>query len=160
MTMARAATATVHARPVRPRPTPGAIGLLNVTTDEPLAARIELAVTRRTRRRGLLGRYRLEPGSALVLVPCVAVHTAFMKFAIDVIFVSRLGRVVHVVERMQPWRASMAPGAYGVIELAAGSLARLDVRIGDRLCLVRAGGHHDDVFDFEQVQQCLDARAS
>jgi uncharacterized membrane protein (UPF0127 family) len=139
---------------------PAAIELLNRTTKERVAMHAELAVTRRTRRRGLLGRNRLESGTALVLVPCVAVHTAFMKFAIDVVFVNRLGSVVHVVERLQPWRAAMAPGAYAVIELAAGSLARHDVRVGDRLCLVRPGREGaNEEFEFEQVQACLDAGA-
>jgi uncharacterized membrane protein (UPF0127 family) len=135
-----------------------AIELLNRTTNDRVAMHVELAVTRRQRRRGLLGRDRLHNGSALVLLPCVAVHTAFMRFAIDVVFVNRLGSVVHVVERLQPWRVALAPGAYGVIELAAGSLARQDLRVGDRLCLVRPGrGGADEQFEFEQVRACLDA---
>ena len=138
----------------------GGIELLNRTTKDRVAMHVELAVSRRHRRRGLLGRHRLEHGSALVLLPCVAVHTAFMRFAIDVVFVNRSGCVLHVVERLQPWRVALAPGAYGVIELAAGSLARQDVRVGDLLCLVRSGGGGaDEEFEFEQVRACLDAGA-
>lgn len=150
------------AHPALRRPSAGtSLALLNRTTDEPIATRVELAVTRRDRRRGLLGRPRLDPGAALVLVPCVAVHTAFMRFAIDVVFVNRRGLAIHAVERLQPWRVAVAPGAYAVVELAAGSLARRDFRVGDRVCLLRTGdAGADEIFDFEQVDQCLEVRAS
>lgn len=138
-----------------------AVGLLNRTTEGAIATRVELALTRRARRRGLLGRGRFDPGAALVLIPCIAVHTAFMRFAIDVVFVNRRGVAIHAVERMQPWRIAVAPGGYAVVELPAGSLARRDVRVGDRVCLVRtnAAGSAEEV-DFEQVNECLNARAS
>jgi uncharacterized membrane protein (UPF0127 family) len=154
------ATAAAAVRVYHPRPVPGTLMLLNQATREPVATRVEIAATRRTRRRGLLGRARLEPGAALVLAPCVAVHTAFMQFAIDVAFVTRAGRVVHAVERMPPWRMAMAPGAYAVIEMAAGSLMRGDLRVGDTVALVRTGaGGADETFDFEQVSACQDGGA-
>ena len=154
------ATAAAAVRVYHPRPAPGTLMLLNQTTGEPVATRVELAVTRRTRRRGLLGRARLEPGAALVLAPCVAVHTAFMQFAIDAAFVNRAGRVVHAVERMPPWRVAMAPGACAVIEMAAGALLRGDLRVGDTVRLVRTGaGGTDESFDFEQVSVWQDGVA-
>jgi len=125
----------------------------------PLASRVELAVSRQARRRGLLGRQRLDANSALVLVPCTAVHTVCMKFPIDVIFVNAEGRVVHSVERMQPWRVAIAAAAHGVIELAAGSVRRHDIRVGD---LIRLVGKPNDVGpdELEKVTQCLALRAS
>ena len=92
-------------------------------------------MTRAERRRGLLKRTSLAPESALVLAPCFAVHTAFMRFAIDVVFVDRAGRVRHVVRSLQPWRIATSPGAYATIELAAGSVDTLDIMVGDLLCL-------------------------
>jgi len=109
--------------------------LLNARTGEAVAGGVELALTRTARRRGLLGRDRLDPSTALLLLPCWAVHTAFMRFAIDVIFVDKDGRTVRVVRGLPPWRVAVAPGATAAIELAAGSLRPMDVMVGDRLYL-------------------------
>ena len=49
--------------------------LVNQRTDEALAERVEVAVTRRDRRKGLLGRSGLAPASALVMAPCFSIHT-------------------------------------------------------------------------------------
>ena len=100
-----------------------------------IARDVELALTRAARRRGLLSRPSFDPGAALVLAPCFMVHTAFMQFAIDVIFVDRGGRVRRIVRRLPPWRMAAAPLAYATIELPAGTLDRYEVAIGDRLCL-------------------------
>src|SRR4029453_11402853 len=59
----------------------GAVGnppLINARSGEALATDIELALTRTARRRGLLHRDGLDPTAALILAPCLAVHTAFM----------------------------------------------------------------------------------
>ena len=62
--------------------------LVNQRTDESLAERIEVAVTRRDRRKGLLGRTGFEASSALIIAPCFSIHTMFMRFDIDAVFVS------------------------------------------------------------------------
>jgi uncharacterized membrane protein (UPF0127 family) len=107
--------------------------LVNERTDAPIATDVEVAETRADRRRGLLGRDRLDPSAALVLKPCVAVHTAFMRFAIDVAFLDRDGYAVKLVSDLVPWRLAGAARAHTVVELAAGSLRRHAVAIGDRL---------------------------
>ena len=114
------------------------IQLVNARTGATIAETVEVADTRATRNRGLLGRDRLEPGSALVISPCLAVHTAFMRFAIDVVFVDRDGRVVRIVRDLTPWRMAAAWRAQRVIELPAGELHAHDVRVGDRLYLAMA----------------------
>jgi uncharacterized membrane protein (UPF0127 family) len=63
------------------------------------------------------------------------VHTAFMRFAIDIVFVDRQGYAIKIVRNLGPWRIAVAPRAHAVVELAAGSLAQVDVAIGDRLFL-------------------------
>ena len=110
--------------------------LLNERTQRVLATTVEVASTRRSRRVGLLGRSRLEFASALVLEPCWMIHTAFMRFAIDVVFVGRDNRVVDVAHGVRPWRAAASWRARRVIELPAGTLARHGVEVGDplRLC--------------------------
>ena len=109
--------------------------LINDRTRRVVADVVELAETRKTRRRGLLGRESLQEGAALMIVPCVAIHTAFMRFAIDVVFINKDGRVVRTVLRMEPWRIAAAWRARAVIELPAGHLESSPMKIGDRLYL-------------------------
>ena len=107
--------------------------LINERTRQPLATAVELAVTRRARRRGLLGRDRLDASAAIILAPCAAVHTAFMRFAIDVLFLDRDGCAVKIVQDVAPWRIALAARAYAVVEMAAGSAQRHGLQLGDRL---------------------------
>ena len=107
--------------------------IINARTNDMLARDVELADTRRARRRGLLGRDGLARSSALVLSPCFMIHTAFMRFPIDVVFVDRHGLVRKVVRNLPPWRIAVAPGARLAIELSGGVLGSDDVRVGDRL---------------------------
>jgi uncharacterized membrane protein (UPF0127 family) len=115
--------------------------LINDRTRKLVAEHVEMADTRRTRRRGLLGRTHLADGDALMLVPCFAVHTAFMQFAIDLIFLDKDGYVVRTVSRLQPWRMATAWRARSVIELPAGRLEHCEVETGDRLYLSPFGAH-------------------
>jgi hypothetical protein len=107
--------------------------LLNARTNMAVASVIELAVTRTARRRGLLGRDSLDLSAGMMLAPCAAVHTAFMRFPIDVMFVDRDGVVRKIVRDLKPWRMAASLRAYAVIELAAG--IERDVMPGDRLYL-------------------------
>ncbi len=114
------------------------VALMNERTRQPVATSVEIAATRRSRRRGLLGRDRLDEASALLLAPCTAVHTVGMRFAIDVVFVDRQGYAVKVVRNLRPWRIALAAGGRAVIEMAAGSLRWGQVVLGDRLYLAPA----------------------
>ena len=107
--------------------------LINGRTALTIASAVELANTRSTRRRGLLGRQALDVAAAMVIEPCWAIHTAFMRFAIDVIFVNAEGRVLRVVSHVEPWRVAITPGASAVIELAAGTAQLRGVTVGDPL---------------------------
>ena len=112
-----------------------AVTLVNVRSREVIARGVELALDRATRRKGLLKRSGLDRDKALVLAPCFAVHTAFMRFPIDVVFVDKAGYVRRIVRDLQPWRLAASASAYATIEFAAGALAASDVKVGDRLCL-------------------------
>ena len=107
--------------------------LLNVSTGAVIAARAEVADTRAARRKGLLGRASMDAGAALVLSPCWMIHTAFMRFAIDVVFLDGNGVVRRLVRHLRPWRIAIAPAARSVIELPADALSALDLRVGDRV---------------------------
>jgi hypothetical protein len=109
--------------------------LINERTKATVASSVELATTRRERRKGLLGRDSLDAQSAILLSPCFAVHTAFMRFPIDVAFVDRSGRAVQIIHDLQPWRIAASVDAFAVIEFAAGRLKACGVKVGDRLCL-------------------------
>src|SRR2546421_12714494 len=96
------------------------VTLINERTHDIIAGSVELAIKRHERRKGLLGREAIGPDTALVLTPCFAVHTAFMRFPIDVIFMDRDGLVVQIVGDLQPWRMAAFLRAHTVIEMAAG----------------------------------------
>jgi len=114
--------------------------LVNQRTDEALADRIELAVTRRDRRKGLLGRDVFESSSALIIAPCFSIHTMFMRFDIDAVFVDDDGRAVKVVRNLVPWRIAANASAHAVVEFPGGTLREEDITIGDRLYLLAADG--------------------
>ena len=114
--------------------------LVNQRTDEALADHVEVAVTRRDRRKGLLGRDVFETSSALIIAPCFSIHTMFMRFDIDAVFVDDDGRAVKVVQGMAPWRIAVQPFAHAVVELPAGSLKERPVDVGDRLYVLDARG--------------------
>lgn len=86
-----------------------------------------------SRVRGLLGRDALPVGAGLLLRPCSAVHTCFARFPIDAVFLDRELRVVDVVARLRPWRAAARRRAHAVLELPAGTAARLPIRHGEVL---------------------------
>jgi uncharacterized protein len=113
--------------------------LMNARTNCAVADAVEVALTRNARRKGLLGRTALAPFTAMVLAPCAAVHTMFMRFAIDVVFVDADGRALRVVPDLGPWRAALALFAHAVIELPAGTLASREVAVGDPLYLAAVG---------------------
>jgi hypothetical protein len=121
------------------------VSLMNERTRQPVATSVEIAATRTSRRRGLLGRDRLDEASAMLLAPCTAVHTVGMRFAIDVVFVDRQGYAVKVVRNLRPWRIALAAGGRAVIEMAAGSLRWGQVLLGDRLYLAPASDTREPV---------------
>ena len=100
-----------------------------------LAQRVELAADSESRRRGLLGREGLDEGAALIIAPCNAVHTFFMRFAIDIVFAALDGRILKTRTAVVPWRIAFSVGAFATVELPAGAIARADARPGDVLQL-------------------------
>jgi uncharacterized membrane protein (UPF0127 family) len=98
-----------------------------------VCGRCRVASTFGARLRGLLGRSGLGPGEGLLLPGTSSVHTHFMRFPIDVVFLDAEERVVRVVPSLAPWRMAAARGARSVLELAAGECGRLGVAVGGRL---------------------------
>jgi uncharacterized membrane protein (UPF0127 family) len=104
-----------------------------------LCERCVAADTPLARMRGLLGRKELPRGEGMLLRPAASVHTAFMRFPIDVVFVDRNGRVLDIARSVRPWRAAACKGAKAVVELAAGECSRRDIEVGDDLVLPQRG---------------------
>jgi uncharacterized membrane protein (UPF0127 family) len=110
--------------------------LQNARTHVVVADQILTAFESATRRTGLLQHAALPEGSALVIAPTNAIHTFFMRFAIDVAFVAKDGRIVKTQVALRPWRVAGALRAYAVIELPSGTLERRATRAGDYLVFV------------------------
>ena len=85
--------------------------------------------------RGLLGKRELPGAEGILLRPASSVHTFFMRFPIDVVFLDGDGAVVRVAERVPPWRAVAARGSKAVVELRAGECEERELRVGDRVSL-------------------------
>ena len=111
------------------------LALINRSSGAVVATHLLPALDSATRRTGLLQHTSLPVGTAMIIAPSNAIHTWFMRFDIDVIFVARDGRVLKVRQRMRPWRMAAALRGFAVVELAAGTLARLAVSPGDGLVL-------------------------
>lgn len=111
------------------------IRAVNLTRNSELAADVEIAGSGGDRRKGLLGRKSLPVGEGLWIVPCEAVHTFFMRFAIDLIYLDRKHRVVKTKENVRPWRLSACLRAHSVLELPAGSIRKSQTIPGDILNL-------------------------
>jgi uncharacterized membrane protein (UPF0127 family) len=86
-----------------------------------------------TRFRGLMGRADLPAGEGLLFPGTRSVHTHFMRFAIDVVFLDADDRVVRIVPRLRPWRAAASRDARSVLELRAGECKRRGLCEGARL---------------------------
>jgi uncharacterized protein len=98
-----------------------------------LGTAIRLAGDSATRKQGLLGQDALPPGSGLVIAPSQGVHTFGMRFAIDIVCVSRAGVVVKCRPAVAPRRLVLSWSAFAMLELAAGEAARAGLVIGDVL---------------------------
>ena len=103
------------------------------TEGQVVCERCEIADGFLSRGRGLLGRKTLPSGHGLLIRPTWSVHTAFMRFAIDVVFLDAELTVLKLARNLHPWRAAARLRAHSVLELAAGECDRLGIGIGDRL---------------------------
>ncbi len=87
------------------------------------------------RLRGLLGRKPLRPGAlgGLLIEPCFSVHTFWMRYPLDLIFLDSNNRVLDICGNVAPWSTRTGRGARKTLELAAGSIAVIGPRIGEEL---------------------------
>lgn len=111
----------------------------NQTRDTILGAAIDVADSSGTRRTGLLKHERLEPGEGLWIKPCEAVHTFFMKFPIDLVYIDKRRKVRKVRNAVPAWRISGCLTAESVLELPAGTAVQTGTQAGDELVFEKLG---------------------
>ena len=97
--------------------------------------RCAVAATPLRRLKGLLGRSGLEPGEGLLLSPASSIHTFFMRFSIDVVFLDKDLVVRKVARDVRPWRLAAARRARRVLELPSGEADQRGVETGQQLIL-------------------------
>ena len=104
--------------------------------DRVFISRVELAAGFWQRAIGLMGRRDLSSDQALFLKPCRSIHTCFMRFALDVVFLDAENRVVRVVRSLRPWRAADGGrSAVSVLEFRTGWLPADAIHVGETLTI-------------------------
>jgi uncharacterized protein len=111
----------------------------NETRKTVLAEAAELADTSAKRRTGLLKHTGLKAGEGLWIVPCESVHTFFMKFPIDLVYLDKKRKVRKVRHAVPAWRLSACLAAHSVLELPAGTVERTGTAVGDDLSVEKLG---------------------
>jgi len=111
------------------------VKIINNSTGVLIGDRIKYAGTFFLRLKGLLGCKSLAPGEGLLLHPCSAVHTFGMKIPLDLLFLDQNFSVLQVVTGLAPGFTARQKGARFVLELRAGIVEELGIRVGDSLRL-------------------------
>lgn len=109
----------------------------NSTRDTIVARHAIVARSFLTRGRGLMFQSSLDSDSGLIIDPCSSIHMFFMRFPIDVLYVSGDDVVVRTQRAIRPWRVGplYTRGAKYVVELPVGSIDRSGTVVGDQLTL-------------------------
>ncbi len=108
---------------------------------EHLLRQVDTAITVWQRFRGLMLRSPLPEGQGLLITDCSSVHTCFMRFPIDLIYISGDNCVLKIVPRVKSWRVSACRGARAVLEGPPGCAERAGLKVGDTLLFAFAEEH-------------------
>jgi len=111
------------------------VSVRNLTRNAVLGDAVDVADTSEKRRTGLLKHTGLEPGEGLWIKPCESVHTFFMKFAIDLVYIDKKQKVRKARKAVPPWRLSACLSAHSILELPAGTIERTGTQAGDELSI-------------------------
>jgi uncharacterized membrane protein (UPF0127 family) len=108
--------------------------VLNTTRQTLIALEVEMADSYFKRLKGLMFRAGLPPYHGLWIVPCFDIHSCFMRFHFDAIFLDKNLKVLYLKESMKPWRfTKIVKGGHIVLELPAGTIASTKTHVGDQL---------------------------
>jgi len=112
--------------------------LIHRKTGQTVVEQLQIADGFLSRLVGVQFRRQLPLGAGLLLVPCGSVHTCFVRFPLDLVFLDRRGSVLDVRPDIRPWRVAFGPcGTHAVLELPAGTA---QIRPGESLTLAPVEG--------------------
>lgn len=108
--------------------------VINTRSGKVVCELTEKADTPWSRFWGLMNKPDLAAGHGLWIEPCADIHSCFMRFEFDAVFVDKTGKVLHIVQAMKPWRVSkFVRGGHSVLELPAGTILTSGTELGDVL---------------------------
>ena len=111
--------------------------LMDQSREIVIAEKLQMANKPLERMVGLLGRSFLPYGEGILLVPCNSIHTYFMRFSIDILFLDRFQKVLKIVENLQPYRFATCLKAFQTVEIPAGTVGKLNIEAGSNLVLLK-----------------------
>lgn len=115
--------------------------IVNKRNEIRLASQIKVANNAWSRMVGLIGQRNLDDNKAILIYPCQQIHTFFMSFPIDCLFINKEYQVLQCIESLNPWKVSKkVPGAWAVIELPSGVIQRTNTRVDDFLKIAMEQG--------------------
>lgn len=109
------------------------LGCLRLNSDVEISNTSRQTATVFERMRGLLGSSAIDAGECLWIAPCNSVHTFFMRYPIDVVFVNARGVVVKVCSHLTPWKMRLCFSAAAALEFRSGEADRLGIFSGSHL---------------------------
>ncbi|RKQ33297.1 DUF192 domain-containing protein [Oceanobacillus halophilus] len=110
--------------------------LINVNTDQMIADDVKSAYTFMSRFKGLMMKKSIAENAGLHISPCSSIHTFFMKFSIDIIYLNQNNEIVGIEESLEPGKIGKRfADAKSVIELPAGTHKRTSTVIGQKVAL-------------------------
>ena len=109
---------------------------LNIRTNQVLAGQVQVAASFYHRTKGLLGRAGMKKGEGLYITQCSSIHTFFMRFSIDILFLDKERKITKMVSKLKPFRVAFgARRTIGVLELPEGTVDKNQCEIGDLISL-------------------------
>ncbi len=105
------------------------MNVIEKRTERLIIKTLDCADTRLKQRIGLLGRFSIPKGYGLYFPGCKVIHTWFMLFSIDLIYIDENWEIVKLVHSMRPWRLSKCEQAIGVIETAPGLSYKMGLNV-------------------------------
>lgn len=106
----------------------------NLRNGKELSDNVAVADSLFKRMKGLLGKSELPPGEALWIKPCMSIHTFFMKFPIDAVFLDKKNKVIAIIKNLKPNRMTrLYFKAASVLELPVGTIEVTATEVGDEI---------------------------
>jgi len=117
--------------------------ITNRTRNTLIGTRVRQAATFWSRLRGYIGRPEPRQGEGILFVPCKAIHTCWMSFSLDVLFLDEKGKVLKLVRAMAPWKFTrLVPGARYALEVPVGTINASGTSVGDELTWRNPSPYH------------------